>query len=172
MKLQGDQKAKDAMPVEVETLVVQDGKIDFEDRSASRPVLLRFEDVRINVHDIEYPFVNQWADYEVSSQLVGGSQKGSINATGKTNFMTEETKVKTVLKNIDLVLLKPYIEKKGDAGIERGLIDMNMDAGIIKQRIRAPGTLAIRGLQLKLFRRDWRNLSRCPEIDGVKLLKK
>jgi hypothetical protein len=145
---QEDQKAKDAMPVEVETLIVQDGKIDFEDRSASRPVLLRFEDVRINVHDIEYPFVNQWADYEVSSQLVGGNQKGSINATGKTNFMTEETKVKTMLKNIDLVLLKPYIEKKGDAGIERGFIDMNMDAGIIKQRIKAPGTLGIRGLHL------------------------
>ena len=139
---------KESMPVEVKTLIVKEGKVDFEDRSMARPVLLTFVDVRVDVHHITYPFVNQWTDYEVSSQLAGGSQKGSINATGKTNFLNEETKVKTVLKNIDLALLRPYIEKKGDAGIERGFINMNMDAGIVKKHIKAPGTMAIRDLQL------------------------
>jgi hypothetical protein len=140
--------AKESMPVEVKTLIVQGGKIDFEDRSMARPVLLTFVDVRVDVHHITYPFVNQWTDYEVSSQLAGGSQKGSIKATGKTNFLNEETKVKTVLKNIDLALLRPYIEKKGDAGIERGFINMNMDAGVVKKHIKAPGAMAIRDLQL------------------------
>lgn len=139
---------KESMPVEIKTLIVQGGKIDFEDRSMARPVLLTFEDVRIDVKNIVYPFVNQWAEYEVSSQLAGGSQKGSINTTGKTNFMNEETKVKTVMKNIDLALLRPYIEKKGDAGIERGFINMNMEAGVVKKHIKAPGAMAIRDLQL------------------------
>lgn len=139
---------KESIPVEVKTLIVKEGKVDFEDRSMARPVLLTFVDVRVDVHHITYPFVNQWTDYEVSSQLAGGSQKGSIKATGKTNFLNEETKVKTVLKNIDLALLRPYIEKKGDAGIERGFINMNMDAGIVKKHIKAPGTMAIRHLQL------------------------
>ena len=139
---------KDAMPVEIKTLVVRAGKVDYEDRSLARPVLLKFEDVKIDVHHITYPFVNQWTDHEVSSQLAGGSQKGSIKATGKTNFLNEETKVKTVLKNIDLALLRPYIEKKGDARIERGFITMNMDAGVVKKHIKAPGTMAIRDLQL------------------------
>ena len=141
------------MPVEVKTLIVQGGKIDFEDRSMARPVLLTFEDVRIDVKNIAYPFVNQWTDYEVSSQLAGGSQKGSINATGKTNFMNEETKVKTVMKNIDLALLRPYIEKKGDAGIERGFINMNMDAGVVKKHIKAPGDNGDKGPSIKFFRR-------------------
>ena len=140
--------AKESIPVEVKTLIVKEGKVDFEDRSMARPVLLTFVDVRVDVHHITYPFVNQWTDYEVSSQLAGGSQKGSIKATGKTNFLNEETKVKTVLKNIDLALLRPYIEKKGDARIERGFINMNMDAGIVKKHIKAPGTMAIRDLQL------------------------
>jgi hypothetical protein len=139
---------KESMPVEVKTLIVKEGKVDFEDRSMARPVLLTFVDVRVDVHHITYPFVNQWTDYEVSSQLAGGSQKGSIKATGKTNFLNEETKVKTVLKNIDLALLRPYIEKKGDARIERGFINMNMDAGIVKKHIKAPGTMAIRDLRL------------------------
>jgi hypothetical protein len=139
---------KESMPVEVKTLIVKEGKVDFEDRSMARPVLLTFVDVRVDVHHITYPFVNQWTDYEVSSQLAGGSQKGSIKATGKTNFLNEETKVKTVLKNIDLALLRPYIEKKGDERIERGFINMNMDAGIVKKHIKAPGTMAIRHLQL------------------------
>ena len=151
---EGKQKGKkqetgrDAMPVEVKTLVVRAGKVDFEDRSLARPVLLKFEDVKIDVDRIAYPFANQWTGFEVSSQLVGGRQKGSINTTGKSNFMNQEIKVKTVLKNIDLVLLRPYVEKKGDAGIERGFINMNMDAGIVKQHIKAPGAMAIRDLQL------------------------
>jgi uncharacterized protein involved in outer membrane biogenesis len=147
-EIRKDQKPKDTMPVEVKTLVVRDGKVDFEDRSAARPVLLKFEDVKIDVNRIAYPFTNQWTEYEVSSQLTGGSQKGSINAIGKTNPMNEEAKVKTTMKNIDLALLRPYIEKKGDAGIERGFINMNMDAGIVKKHIKAPGTMAIRDLQL------------------------
>jgi len=147
-EIRKDQKPKDTMPVEVKTLVVRDGKVDFEDRSAARPVLLKFEDVKIDVNRIAYPFADQWTEYEVSSQLTGGSQKGSIHATGKTNFMNEETKVKTVMKNIDLALLRPYIEKKGDAGIERGFINMNMDAGVVKKHIKAPGAMAIRDLQL------------------------
>ena len=145
---QRDENPKNTMPVEVKTLVVRDGKVDFEDRSAARPVLLKFEDVKIDVNRIAYPFANQWTEYEVSSQLVGGRQKGSINTTGKTNFMNEETKIKIALKNIDLALLRPYIEKKGDAGIERGFINMNMDAGVVKKHIKAPGTMAIRDLQL------------------------
>jgi hypothetical protein len=139
---------KESMPVEVKTLIVQGGKIDFEDRSMARPVLLKFVDVRIDVKNIVYPFVNQWVDYEASSQLAGGRQKGSINTKGKTNLLNEETKIKIVLKNIDLALLRPHIEKKGDAGIERGFITMNMDAGVVKKHIKAPGTMAIRDLQL------------------------
>ena len=147
-EIRKDQKPKDTMPVEVKTLVVRDGKVDFEDRSAARTVLLKFEDVKIDVNGIAYPFINQWTEYDVSSQLTGGSQKGSISATGTTNLMNEETKVKTMMKNIDLALLRPYIEKKGDAGIERGFININMDAGIVKKHIKAPGKMAIRDLQL------------------------
>jgi hypothetical protein len=128
--------------------VVQGGKIDFEDRSLARPVVLKFEDVMVIVQDIAYPFSDQWTEFEASSQLAGRKQKGSIQATGKTNFFNEETKVKTTMKDIDLVLLRPYIEKKGDVGIERGYINMTMDAGVVKKHIRAPGAMTIRDLHL------------------------
>lgn len=141
-------QAKESMPVEIKTLVVKNGKIDFEDRSAAKPVFLKFEDLRVDVKDVVYPFINKWTEYEVSSQLAGGRQKGSINATGTTNLINDETKVKTVLKNIDLALLRPYIEKKGEVKIEQGFLDMEMDAGIVKKRIRAPGSITIKDLQL------------------------
>ena len=83
---QRDENPKNTMPVEVKTLVVRDGKVDFEDRSAARPVLLKFEDVKIDVNRIAYPFANQWTEYEVSSQLVGGRQKGSIQCNGQNEL--------------------------------------------------------------------------------------
>lgn len=143
-----EEKSKDTMPVEVKTLVVRGGKVDFEDRSVARPVVLKFEDVTVDVHDIVYPFSDQWTDFEVSSQLVGGRQKGSLNSKGKTHLLNEETKVKTTMKNIDLVLFRQYVERKGDVGIERGFIALNMDASVVKKHIRAPGTMTIRDLQL------------------------
>lgn len=147
-EVQKDEKSKDAMPVEIKALAVRGGRVDFEDRSLSRPVTLTFEDLTIDVDDVAYPFSDQWTDFEVSSQLVGGRQKGAINAKGKTNLLNEETKVKTTMKDVDMVLLRPYIEKKGDVGIERGFINMNMDAGVVKKHIKAPGIMTIRDLQL------------------------
>jgi len=145
---QMDEKPKDAAPVEVKTLALRGGKVDFEDRSLARPVIMKFENLMADIHDIAYPFSDQWTEFEVSCQLAGGKQKSTINATGKTNLLNEKTKVKAMTKNIDLVLLRPYVEKKGDVGIERGSINMNMDTSVTKNHIRAPGTMVIRDLQL------------------------
>jgi hypothetical protein len=143
-----DGKTKETMPVEIKALVVRGGKVDFEDRSMARPVLLKFEDLVIDIYDIAYPFSDQWTDFEMSSHLAGSRQKGSIHAKGKTNLLNEETQVKAAMKNIDLVLLRQYVEKKGDVGIERGFVNMNLDAGVVKKYIKAPGTMTIGDLQL------------------------
>jgi hypothetical protein len=143
-----ESRPKDSRPVEIKTLIVRGGMVDCEDKSMARPVVLRLEDVEIDVHNIVYPLANTWADYTVSSQLAGGRQKGSIHATGRTNFLSEETKLTMVTKNTDLLLLRPYVDKKGDVRIERGSINMNMDTSVIKNHIRAPGTMTIKDLQL------------------------
>lgn len=148
-QLRKDPETKDtALPVEIKTLVVRSGIVEFEDKSVARPVALRFEDVEIDVHDVAYPIADQWTAYEVTGRLSGGARQGSIHATGTTNFLNEETKVKTVMKDVDLVLLRPYVEKKGDVGIQRGFVVLNMDANIMKEHIKAPGTMTIKDLQL------------------------
>jgi hypothetical protein len=147
-ELKKDENPRDVTPVEVKTLALMGGKVDFEDRSLARPVIMKFENLMVDIHRIAYPFPDQWTEFEVSGQLVGGKQISTINATGKTNLLNEETKVKAMTKNIDLVLLRPYVEKKGDMGIERGFINMNIDSSVFKKHIRAPGTMVIRDLQL------------------------
>ena len=147
-EIQKDAKPKDITPVEIKTLVLRGGKVDFADRSLARPVIMKFENLMVDIHDIAYPFSDQWTEFEISCQLAGGKQKSAINATGKTNLLKEETKVKAMTKNTDLVLLRPYVDKKGDVGIERGSINMNMDTSVIKNHIRAPGTMTIKDLQL------------------------
>ncbi len=139
---------KDTRPVQIKTITVKEGRVDFEDKSMARHVKLKFENVKIDVHDVAYPFTNTWTGYTVSGLLIGGRQKGSIHGKGKTNFLSEETKLTMMTKNIDLVLLRPYIEKKGDVEIERGFVTMNMDSSVIKDHIRSPGAMVIRDLQL------------------------
>lgn len=139
---------KDTRPVQIKALTVKKGRVDFEDKSMARHVTLKFEDVKIDVQDITYPFTNAWTGYTVSGLLIGGRQKGSIHGKGKTNFLSEETKLTMITKNIDLVLLRPYIEKKGDVEIERGFVTMNMDSSVMKNHIRSPGKMVIRDLRL------------------------
>jgi hypothetical protein len=139
---------KATRPVHIKALNVKEGKVDFEDKSMARHVKLKFEDVKIDVHHITYPFANTWTGYTVSGLLIGGRQKGSIHGKGKTNLLGEETKLTMMTKNIDLVLLRQYIEKKGDVAIERGFVTMNMDSSIMKNHIRSPGTMVIKDLQL------------------------
>jgi hypothetical protein len=143
-----ESRPKDSRPVQIKTLIVRGGMVDFEDRSLARPVTMRFVNLMVDIHDIAYPISDQWTDFEVSCQLAGGKQKSTANATGKTNLLNEETQVKVVTKNIDLALLRPYVDKKGDVGIERGSITMNMDTSVIKNHIRAPGAMTIKDLQL------------------------
>jgi len=117
----------------------------------ARHVALKFEGLNIDIQDITYPFTNLWTTYTISSYLAGsrGSrQHGSIHAKGKTNFLNEETKISMATKNIDFILLKPYVEKKGDVEIEKGFIHLNMESSVMKNHIRAPGTFVIRDLQL------------------------
>ncbi len=148
-KEQRESRAQEPMPVEIKSLVVKGGTVAFEDRSVSRPVFLNFTDVTVEVRDIAYPFTNRWTTYDITSRLAGGSQTGSITATGRTNLGNEQTNAKTTLKGIDLALLKSYVELKGgDAGIKSGFIDMTMQADIAKKHLRAPGTMVIRDLQL------------------------
>jgi hypothetical protein len=142
-------KTKETMAVKIKTLTIKDGKVRFEDRSTARPVLLRFDDVKADIEDIAFPSADQWTNYGLSAHLAGPDHKGTITASGKTNFRTEETKAKATLKNIDLPLFRPYIEKKGDLPIEKGFIDVNANIGIAKKHIRAPGVLALNDLQFR-----------------------
>ncbi|OPY72109.1 MAG: hypothetical protein A4E63_01329 [Syntrophorhabdus sp. PtaU1.Bin050] len=142
-------KTKETMAVKIKTLTIKDGKVRFEDRSPTRPVFLRFDDVKADAENITFPSADQWTNYDMSAHLAGPDHKGIITVSGKTNFKTEETKGKMTLKNVDLPLFRPYIEKKGDLSIERGFMDMNMDVGIAKKHIRAPGVLVLNDLQFR-----------------------
>lgn len=145
--LQGDRAPNDTMPVEIKTIVVKAGRVELADRSLARPLLLQFEEMAVDVHNIVYPFRDQWTDFVASMKLAGGRKKGFIDLTGRTNPLREETRVKTTLHDIDLVLLRAYIEKKGDMAIERGSMTMNLEAGVVKKHLRAPGTMTIRDLR-------------------------
>lgn len=140
---------QDTRPVQIKALTVREGKVDFEDTSMARPVALTCEDLNIDIHNITYPFTNLWTAYTLSGYLTGSRQKGSIHAKGKTNLLREETKISIVMKNIDLVLVRSYVEKKGDVGIEKGFINMNIESSVMKNHIRAPGTMVLRDLRLR-----------------------
>ena len=51
-------------------------------------------------------------------------------------------------RGIDLVALQPYLLKSGESAVRAGTLDLTLDAKAAQQRLRAPGKLAIEGLEL------------------------
>jgi hypothetical protein len=142
-------KRKETMPVEVKKILLTNGKIDLEDRKNRPPAVFHFESVRFEVSDVVYPPTDKWTEYDLSCEIPGRSTKGTFTAAGETVLATTDTRGKISLRNLDLALLNPYINKKGDPGVAKGALDMDMTVDIVKRRIRAPGTVTIRGLEFE-----------------------
>lgn len=52
------------------------------------------------------------------------------------------------LRGIDLRVLQPYLLRVNEGGVERGFVDLDLDATVRAQRLQAPGRVVFSGLEL------------------------
>jgi hypothetical protein len=143
----GEKRKSPPMPIEIGALSFTNGMVDFRDGTRRGTIPIRLEEIRLLVRNIEIPAVDSPITYELAAVLKGRSEKGLVSASGSTALSTYETRAKASLKEIDLAVLGPYIEKSGDPKITKGSLDLAMDINVRKKKLHSPGTIVLRNLE-------------------------
>lgn len=145
----GPQK-KESAEIVLKKIIVTGGRLVYLDgKVSSPPYPTRVDSIEANMTDISLPFGNNWTGYSFSARIPGRGSSGSVKWAGKTNFKTLDTDSNIVMRSLDITGFKPYFQKKTDADVTRGTLDISMTLGIRSKMINAPGKATLRNLEFR-----------------------
>ncbi|HEX7550474.1 MAG TPA: DUF748 domain-containing protein [Candidatus Methylomirabilis sp.] len=137
-----------APPVHIATITLRDGVVELFDATVAKPPLkLRLEQLQASVRNALVPALTGKSDFDLTGILKGVRQDGRIKVGGWAEGATKDSTVKTELRGVDLVALQPYLSKAAEVRVQKGLLDLDIQSDVRKNRLRAPGRIAIAGLE-------------------------
>lgn len=126
-----------------------DGAIEFFDASIQRPPLkLRLEQIDVRVDDIVLPELKAKSGIAIRGVLKGPKQDGTLEITGHAVFASKDSDIKTQLRGVDLLALRPYLMRATETGIRHGNMDLDAHSTVKNGHLHSPGTLTLRHLEL------------------------
>lgn len=132
----------------IKKVEISKGSLDYVDRKVvGPPAFIRLKDIQLGMKGLSVPAENIVSDYELSASLPGKMGNGSLKSTGSINLKTRDTKAKLNIKHLDITLLKPYYQKKGDVDVTKGLLSVDSDISIVNSKIHSTGRLVIKDLE-------------------------
>jgi len=141
---------KAAAPFLIKKLEIKDGALNYLDRKVSTaPVLIQLKELDAALRNVSMPPDNRISSYKLKAAVAGMTKNGSISSVGAVNFMTKDTKAQLTIRDLDLTLLRPYYEKKGDVEVTRGLLSLDAEIAIRNNKISSTGKFTIRELTFK-----------------------
>jgi hypothetical protein len=162
----------DKLRVHFKNSTLSKGEFDYVDEKIShRPHTVKIRDIELRMDSFAIPFEDVVSSYDVAGKVSGKQGAGLLRINGKTSFKTKDGNAKISLQNLDIALLKPYIEKKGDAEVIRGTLDLKMSLSVAKRRVYAPTQTVIRDLQFAPGRHLGDRFMGVPRAAVVKMLK-
>lgn len=122
---------------------VSEGIIDyFNGMVAIPPHHTRIEAVSLMMDNVSLPATNDSSNYVFSANI----QNGSVSSKGVTALQSKDTKGTVTVRNLDITKFKPYFQKKGDADLVRGTMNLDMDLSIKSRILNAPGRVVLKNL--------------------------
>lgn len=134
-------------PISIKQLVIHGGSIDYSDGAITRPPFItKLRDIEVEINNLDVPVKDALASFVIETELPGTHTAGMFKSTGTINMKTHDLNCQISLKTLDLTNFKPYFQKKSDANISKGLLDLELKADIKAGLINAPGRATIRDL--------------------------
>lgn len=147
---EGEKSASQLPQVSIKRLIVHNGSIDYMDGKVSNPpFLIRVRNLEFKMDNIGFPLTDSLSSFDINAEIPGPQKTGGVNAGGKINPKNKDFQGNVIIKNLDITGFKPYFQKRGEANITRGNLDINMEATIKKNIIRAHGTATLRDLEFQ-----------------------
>jgi hypothetical protein len=140
-----------AMPlISIVAFTVRNGSIDFSDGKIARPPLVtRLRNIEFELKDIGLPLRGTASPFIMEAAVPGAHGAGTIQCQGKINLKTLDLESTVVARTLDITEFKTYFQKKGDANVTGGVLDLDMKAAITSGSIKAPGRAVLKNLEFQ-----------------------
>ena len=135
--------------LEVASVSFDAARLDFFDASVRKPPLpLHLEQLDAEVGPVVLPALDQSMAIRLAGIVKGPQHDGRVAIDGHYTPATRDADVRLRIVGVDMVALQPYLLKVSEAGIRRGSLDLEMNATVVHNQLRAPGKLVLTNLEL------------------------
>jgi hypothetical protein len=142
-----------APAVQIGSIELRGGVVEFFDASVSAranpgPHKLRLEQMQVNVDDLQIPALSGRTKLKLDGIIKGVQRDGALSLRGWAELADKNSELTTKLHGIDLLVLQPYLIKASETGVKRGTLDLDLTSNVRANRLHAPGTVTLTGLEL------------------------
>jgi hypothetical protein len=143
-------KEDDPMPeIQIAGVTLNNTAVDFFDASVRQPAhKLRLEKTDIKVGQIVLPALTGNTSLQLDGTVKGVQRDGKVSIKGQVEIASKDSEMNTRLSGVDLVAFQPYLIKAAETGVKKGTLDLELKSTVKKNRLQAPGTVTLAGLEL------------------------
>lgn len=135
--------------VHVGEVALRDVHVEFIDASLRSGLhRLQLRQLRADLGPLVLPALDTPVPLALEGVIDGPQRKGRLTLKGRVTPATRDAALQARLQGVDLVALQPYLLQATETGVRRGTLDLQLDADVKGQRLRAPGTVTLIGLEL------------------------
>lgn len=133
----------------IDRITISDGIVEFYDESIrAEPVRLRIEQLAATVGKLRLPELAGQTNLKVDGVIKGNRQDSRLAIEGAFDVAAKTYGLTTKLRGVDMSLLQAYLIQAAEAGVNRGTLDLDLNSSVAGNKLRAPGTLTLTGLEL------------------------
>ena len=134
----------------INEVILKDSSLTFFDADVRSPPLeIKLDNVNARLSNLRMPGLADRSDIRVSAIIKGPTHQGTLSVDGWMVMANKDSDIKTVVRGVDIVSLEPYLIKKAETGVRKGVLDLNLNSKISEARVSAPGVLKLKDLELR-----------------------
>ena len=143
------EQASPPPPVTIGVVELEGAALEFFDATVRRPPhKLRLEQLHATVEDLQLPALKSRTRLDLDGVVKGVRRDGRLDIRGWIELASKDSDIDARLRGVDLIALQPYLIKASETGVKRGTLDLDLKSAVRSNRLKAPGTMTLSGLEL------------------------
>jgi hypothetical protein len=141
--------ASKGLSVHIAQIHVKEAAVELFDASVRRPAhRLRLEQLQADLGPLALPELDQSLQIDLQAVFKGPQRDGRIHIHGNVTPSTNDAQLQARFTGVDLIALQPYLLRVNEGGVRRGTLDLELQATVVQNRLRAPGKVTLTNLEL------------------------
>ncbi|MDB5764840.1 MAG: hypothetical protein JWQ21_3835 [Herminiimonas sp.] len=135
--------------VSIGAIELRDGVLEFFDATVRQPAhRIRLEQLQATVDNLHVPDLAGRTSVRLDGTVKGVQRNGTLSIGGWADIAGKSSDISTRLRGVDLIALQPYLIKASETGVRHGTLDLDLKSTVRDNRLHAPGTVTLTGLEL------------------------